>query len=45
MEEDHLDYFKNIDHIINTFADYGRNIQNNGYLIINADDINAKKGY
>ena len=43
MEEDHLDYFKNIDHIIDTFTDYGRNIQNDGYLIINADDINSKK--
>lgn len=43
MEEDHLDYFKNIDHIVDTFIDYSKNIQDNGYLIINADDINAKK--
>lgn len=43
MEEDHLDYFENIDHIVNTFVDYGKNIQDKGYLIINADDINAKK--
>ncbi len=43
MEEDHLDYFRNIDHIVDTFMDYSRNIQDNGYLIINADDANAEK--
>jgi UDP-N-acetylmuramate--alanine ligase len=43
MEEDHLDYFKNIDHIVNTFIDYSKNIQDGGYLIINADDVNANK--
>ena len=26
MEEDHLDYFKNIDHIVDTFIQYGKNI-------------------
>ena len=43
MEEDHLDYFRNIDHIVDTFVNYGKNIQNGGYLIINADDANSKK--
>ena len=43
MEEDHLDYFEDINHIIKTFSDYGKNIKDNGYLIINADDSNAKK--
>ncbi|MBU5439281.1 UDP-N-acetylmuramate--L-alanine ligase [Tissierella sp. MSJ-40] len=43
IEEDHLDYFKNIDHIVDTFVQYGSNIKENGYLIINEDDINAKK--
>lgn len=43
MEEEHLDYFKNIDHIVDTFVEYSNNIQDNGYLIINADDENAKK--
>jgi len=41
MEEDHLDYFKNIHHIVDTFAGYGKNIQENGFLIINMDDENA----
>lgn len=43
MEEEHLDYFENIDHIVDTFTQYGRNIKDNGHLIINSDDINAKK--
>ncbi len=43
MEEDHLDYFKNIDHIVDTFVEYSKNIQPEGYLIINIDDINAQK--
>ncbi len=43
MEEDHLDYFKNINHIVNTFASYAQNIDDQGYLVINTDDPNAKK--
>jgi UDP-N-acetylmuramate--alanine ligase len=43
MEEDHLDYFRNINHIVDTFAGYGRNIQDGGFLIINMDDKNANK--
>ena len=43
MEEDHLDYFKDINHIVDTFVDYGKNIQDEGFLIINMDDVNAKK--
>ena len=43
MEEDHLDYFKDIHHIVDTFVDYGKNIQDKGDLIINADDAYAGK--
>lgn len=43
IEEDHLDYFKNIDHIVDTFTGYGKNIKDNGNLIINIDDVNSKK--
>ena len=43
MEEDHLDYFKDIDHIVDNFIDYAKNIQNDGYLVINRDDVNSKK--
>lgn len=43
IEEDHLDYFKNMDHIVDTFKDYANNLDENGYLIINIDDVNANK--
>lgn len=43
MEEDHLDYFENIDHIVNTFAEYAENIDEDGFLIINSDDIHSDK--
>ncbi|NLW23307.1 MAG: UDP-N-acetylmuramate--L-alanine ligase [Tissierellia bacterium] len=43
IEEDHLDYFKNIDHIVSTFSQYVKNIQKGGYLIINKDDNHARK--
>ncbi|HSH36229.1 UDP-N-acetylmuramate--L-alanine ligase [Schnuerera sp.] len=43
MEEEHLDYFEGIDHIVNTFTQYGQNLEDDGYLIINSDDSNAKK--
>lgn len=43
MEEDHLDYFKNIDHIVDTFKEYANNLDEDGHLIINIDDENANK--
>lgn len=38
IDEDHLDYFKSIDHIVETFVAYGKNVDKDGYLIYNADD-------
>ena len=43
MEEEHLDYYKNIDHIVDTFIRYSNNVMANGHLIINVDDKNAKR--
>jgi len=43
IEEDHLDYFKDINHIINTFNDFGKLIPKDGYLIINEDDKYSSK--
>lgn len=43
MDEDHLDYFKSIDHIVDTFASFSKNIREDGHLIINTDDQNAQK--
>lgn len=43
MDNDHLDYFKNIEHIQNTFVEYAKKLPENGYLIINNDDAGAEK--
>ncbi len=43
IEEDHLDYYKNINDIINAFKKYIENINKNGYLIANKDDKNTLK--
>ena len=43
IDEDHLDYFKSMDHIVDTFKTYSQNIKDNGYLIINKDDLNSQK--
>lgn len=38
IDEDHLDYFKNMDHIVDTFVGYGKNLKEDSYLVINQDD-------
>ncbi|HZJ98945.1 MAG TPA: UDP-N-acetylmuramate--L-alanine ligase [Tissierellaceae bacterium] len=38
IDEDHLDYFRDMDHIIETFVKYGENLEENSNLIINSDD-------
>lgn len=42
IDEDHLDYFDNIDHIIRTFEEYAKNLDKDSYLLINSDDDNSK---
>lgn len=42
IDEDHLDYFDNIDHIIRTFKGYVDNLRESDYVVINIDDENAK---
>lgn len=42
VDEDHLDYFDNIDHIIETFEAYTQNLDKDSYLLINNDDENSK---
>lgn len=37
LEEDHLDYFKDINHIRKSFTLFAKNISKNGSLIINGD--------
>lgn len=38
MDEDHLDYFKDMNHIVDTFKGYASNLSNEDYLLINIDD-------
>jgi UDP-N-acetylmuramate--alanine ligase len=38
IEEDHLDYYKNLDHIIETFQKYVDKLPQDGLLILNNDD-------
>lgn len=43
IDNDHLDYFKNLENIIKSFRKYVANLPENGYLIVNMDDNNAMK--
>ncbi len=43
IDEDHLDYFENIEQIINSFTNFANLVPKRGINIINADDFNAKK--
>ncbi|TYQ14614.1 UNVERIFIED_CONTAM: UDP-N-acetylmuramate--L-alanine ligase [Acetivibrio alkalicellulosi] len=40
IEEDHLDFFKNIDHIKSSFLKYMQLVPQNGYVVANYDDEN-----
>ncbi|MDD7362542.1 MAG: UDP-N-acetylmuramate--L-alanine ligase [Peptoniphilus sp.] len=41
IDEDHLDFFDNIDHILDTFRQYAGNLTEDDLLILNKDDANA----
>ncbi|NLY42873.1 MAG: UDP-N-acetylmuramate--L-alanine ligase [Clostridiaceae bacterium] len=43
IEEDHLDYFKNLEHIISSFRKFAQLVPDNGYLIICGDDAKVLK--
>lgn len=43
LEEDHLDYYRDINHIIATFQKYIEKLPKNGILILNVDDPNLLK--
>lgn len=43
IDEDHLDYFRNLDHIVSAFAKFANNILDKGTLVLNGDDYNARK--
>jgi UDP-N-acetylmuramate--alanine ligase len=43
IEEDHLDYYRDLEHIIDTFKEYVSKLPKDGYLIINNDEINCQE--
>ncbi len=43
IDEDHLDYYNDLDHIVNAFVKFTQNINEDGLLIINGDDYQARK--
>ncbi len=43
IDEDHLDYYQDLNHIINTFSDFVKLIPEEGHIVANSDDENVKK--
>lgn len=43
IEKDHLDCYKNLNDIVNTFKKYTSRIKKGGFLILNSDDKNVLK--
>ncbi len=43
IDEDHLDYFRDLNHIIETFIGYAKNLKAENCLVLNADDENCMK--
>ncbi len=43
IDEDHLDYYKDLNHIIDAFIKFANKIPEEGYLVVNSDDYNARK--
>jgi len=43
IEEDHLDYYKNLSNILDAFGQFLKKINRGGYLVANEDDGNIEK--
>jgi UDP-N-acetylmuramate--alanine ligase len=43
IEEDHLDYFRDLEHIIDSFNKYAKLVPENGHVIVCADNENSLK--
>ncbi len=43
MDEDHLDYFTDMEHILETFIQYAKNLEEDSYLLINKDDPGSQR--
>lgn len=42
IDADHLDYYKSLSEIVDTFKEFANSIPKEGYLVINSDDPNSK---
>lgn len=40
MDFDHADYFRNLEHVVETFGEFARRVPADGYLVVNAEDKN-----
>lgn len=43
IDEDHLDYFRDLDHICDSFRRFAGQITGGGFLVYNRDDANARR--
>lgn len=43
IEEDHLDFYRDLEHIVEIFKEYVSKLPQDGYLIINNDEVNCQK--
>lgn len=43
IDEDHLDYYKSLEHIEDTFIQFIKNLKPNSHLIINGDEASLKR--
>lgn len=43
IEKEHLDYYKNLNHILRTYRRYVNHLPKGGFLVANKDDENIKK--
>jgi len=43
IDEDHLDFFTNLDHIIASFHNFTQNVKPGGKLVLNMDNIGCRK--
>ncbi|PIR72063.1 MAG: UDP-N-acetylmuramate--L-alanine ligase [Candidatus Nealsonbacteria bacterium CG10_big_fil_rev_8_21_14_0_10_36_24] len=43
LEREHLDYYKNLNHVLRTFREYIKHLPENGVLVANDDDKNINK--
>lgn len=43
VDEDHLDYFSNLEQIVSSFVAFSNRVHPDGALVLNGDDYNARK--